>query len=198
MSPFSQPSLILASGSETRARLLRAAGVEFEIERPDVDEAALKTRRDDPVQVAAALADGKALAVSARCAALVIGADQTLDLDGLLMDKPTDMADARRQLSSLRGRTHRLHSAISAARDSVVVWRTLETAVLTVRDFSDTFLDRYLAREGSAILDCVGCYRLEGEGVQLFDRIEGDFFTVLGLPLSPLLAFLRAQEVLAS
>jgi septum formation protein len=131
-----------------------------------------------------------------RPQALVIGADQTLELDGELVDKAVDLAEARTRLSSLRGRTHRLHAAVAAAEDGEVVWRRIESPALTARDFSDAFLDRYLARAGEAVLASVGCYFLEGEGAQLFDRIEGDYFAVLGLPLLPVLAMLRDRGAL--
>ncbi len=196
------PPIVLASGSATRARLLRDAGLAFEAALPTLDEQAAKqalvAQGRSPAQVAGALAEAKALAVSTARAGLVIGADQTLDLDGRLMDKPRDLMDARRQLSALRGRRHRLHSALAVAEDGAVVWRHLDTAVMEVRAFSAAFLDAYLDREGAAILGCVGCYRLEGEGVQLFQRIEGDYFTVLGLPLPALLAFLRQRRALLS
>ena len=192
------PSLVVASSSLVRARMLRDAGIRIEIAPSNVDEAAFKSADSDPVQMAQGLAAAKAVAVSRDWDGLVIGADQTLDLDGGRLDKPLDLADARRQLLLMRGKTHWLHAAAAVAHGGEVVWRTIDSARLTVRSFSDDYLDDYLAREGDAILGCVGCYRLEGEGVQLFDCIEGDYFTVLGLPLSPLLGFLREEGVLQS
>ena len=195
-------SLVLASRSSARARLLAEAGVVFRIQAAEVDEEVLKRRAlaegCDPQAIAAELAQAKGLAVSRGREELVIGADQTLDLDGRLFDKPPTLAAARAQLLALRGREHRLHAAVSVSRGDRVVWRTAESVRLRVRSFSDAFLDDYLAAEGEALLGCVGAYRLEGLGVQLFERIEGDYFTVLGLPLLPLLAFLREQGQVAT
>jgi septum formation protein len=127
---------------------------------------------------------------------LVIGADQTLDLDGRLYDKAADLAAARSRLLELRGRTHQLHSAVAVAEAGRPVWAQTVSATLTMRDFSEAFLDDYLAREGAAALGSVGCYRLEGLGVQLFADIDGDYFTILGLPLMGLLELLRARGVI--
>jgi len=128
----------------------------------------------------------------------VIGADQTLSLGNQLFDKARDLGQAGSQLRQLRGRCHTLHAGLAVAMEGRIVWRHLETATLTMRDFSDAFLARYLADVGEALLTSVGCYQLEGPGAQLFDDIDGDYFTILGLPLLPLLAFLRQQKVLAS
>ena len=128
----------------------------------------------------------------------VIGSDQTLDLDGALYDKAEDLAAARARLQLLRGRTHRLHSAVVVARDGAPIWREVVTASLTMRDFSDAFLEAYLANEGEAALGSVGCYRLEGAGAQLFSKIEGDYFAILGLPLMGLLDLLRRHGELAA
>jgi septum formation protein len=149
-----------------------------------------------PRQVAEALAERKALAVSRGRPELVIGADQTLEFEGRLYDKAETMDDARARLQALRAKPHQLHSAVVVARDGAVVWRETESATLTMRGFSDDFLEDYLATEGDAALGSVGCYRLEGMGVQLFSRIEGDYFTILGLPLIGLLELLRRQGVL--
>ena len=195
-------NLVLASRSPARARLLADAGVAFRVQAADVDEEPLKRRAlaegCDPQAIAAELAQAKGLAVSRGCEDLVIGADQTLDLDGRLFDKPPTPAAARVQLLALRGREHLLHAAVSVSRGDRVVWRTAESVRLRVRHFSDAFLDDYLAAEGEVLLGCVGAYRLEGLGVQLFELIEGDYFTVLGLPLLPLLAFLREQGQVAT
>ncbi len=192
--------LVLASRSAVRAALLRGAGVDFSVEDAKVDEAvskaALIAEGASPLGVAQALAEEKALAVSRRRAGLIIGADQTLELDGALYDKPTSQAGARERLWLLRGRTHALHSAVSLAHGGTIVWREAETARLTLRAFSEAFLDDYLRAEGAAALASVGAYRLEGTGVQLFQAIEGDYFAILGLPLLALLAALRAQGAL--
>ena len=194
--------LLLASRSAARARLLTDAGVVFEARAADVDEMALKAEAlaggQGPRGVAQALAAAKALAAQADRSDLVIGSDQTLEFDGALFDKPETLAVAREHLQAFRGRTHRLHAAATVVRDGEVAWSAVESATLHVRAFSDSFLDRYLAEEGEAVLPCVGAYRLEGLGAQLFERIEGDYFTVLGLPLLPLLGFLRSEGRLAA
>ena len=195
-------SLVLASRSATRAALLRAAGVVFEARGSGVDEEPLKAQwlagGREPRMIAEGLAEAKALAVSRQASALVIGADQTLELDGRLIDKPVDVADARERLRALRGRTHRLHASVVLARGEAVVWRHTPSAVLHVRAFSDAWLDDYLQRVGPAVLESVGAYQLEGLGVQLFERIEGDWFVILGLPMLSLLEALRAQGLVAA
>ena len=194
--------VVLASKSASRSAMLRAAGVAFETAGAGVDEAAAKAellaKGAGPREIAEHLARLKALAVSAGRPGLVIGADQTLDLDGRLFDKAETCAEARAHLTALRGRAHSLHTAAVVAEDGEIVWRATESPRLTVRGFSDEFLDGYLARGGAALLGSVGCYLLEGEGAQLFERIEGDYFAVLGLPLLPLLEFLRSRGALAS
>lgn len=197
--------LILASGSPTRRGLLEAAGVPFRIEPADVDEDAIRaslyqTNPDEtPTHVARVLAAAKAQAVSRRHpAALVLGADQVLEAGREIYTKAADMAGARRNLLALAGRTHRLLSAQALAHDGKVVWQHLDAASLAMRDASPAFIDDYLARAGETILKSVGCYELEGLGIQLFERIEGDYFTILGLPLLPLLAELRSRGVIAA
>jgi septum formation protein len=174
--------------------------VSFEAADSGVDEAALKTvilaGGAGPAEVASALAREKALAVSRRGPGLVIGADQTLDFEGRLHDKPLSLADAADRLRAMRGRAHRLHAAVAAARDGVVIWEALSSAELIMRSFSDAFLEAYLAGEGEEALSSVGAYRLEGPGVQLFSEIRGDYFTILGLPLTGLLELLRREGVL--
>ena len=190
--------LVLASTSTARRALLSGVGLEHEALAPGVDEADAKTRLGDiPADaLAMALADLKALAgARLRPGALVIGADQTLASDGRLYDKPVDAHEARAHLRRLRGRTHTLHAAICVARDDRVIWRHLSQAHLTMRDFSDAFLDDYVALCGESLTTSVGAYRLEGPGTQLFERIEGDYFAILGLPLLPLLDFLRGAGV---
>jgi septum formation protein len=189
-------TLILASTSPTRQLLLTNAGVSFLAVRPDVDEDRLRSTNPQwhPDQVAPALAEAKALAVSqSHSEALILGADQTLICDDRLYTKPIDEADARRQLMALRGRTHVLHSALCCARNERVVWRHDTRAELTMREWSPEFLDHYVARLGSDILTTVGGYKVEGLGLQLFSRISGEHSVILGLPLLPLLEFLRSQ-----
>lgn len=194
--------VILASKSAARARVLGAAGVVFDTLGAGVDETSVKVdllaNGASPREVADALAELKAVAASKGREGLVIGADQTLDLDGRLFDKAETMEEARERLVMLRGRAHQLHSAVVVAQKGVVVWREAPAATLTMRDFSDAFLDAYLARHGEALLGSVGCYRLEDDGVQLFERIDGDYFTILGLPLMGLLGVLRERGALAA
>jgi len=195
--------VVLASKSASRQGLLREAGVPFEAVGSGVDEDAAKAtllpQGLGPCQIAERLAAAKAESVSARRPdAIVIGADQTLDLEGALYDKVESLPQARARLQLLRGRTHVLHSAVAAAQNGRVVWRLVEHPRLSMRDASDAFIDAYLGRHGEALLGSVGCYQLEGEGVQLFDRIEGDYFAILGLPLLPLLGFLRARGAITT
>jgi len=188
--------LILASGSVVRARLLEAAGITFDVVSPHVDEDAVKesllAERAPPRDIADALAALKASKVSmSHPGALVIGADLVLVFEGQLISKMPDRAAARALLKRLAGRKHELVGAVVLAKDGAVVWRYVARAELTMRAFSDAFLDGYLQRQGDAILSSVGCYFLEGEGVQLFSHIAGDYFTILGLPMVPLLSALR-------
>jgi septum formation protein len=195
--------LVLASASAVRARVLENAGVDFAVHPAHVDEDAVKESllaAKAPLRdVADALAELKALRVSAsQPDALVLGADQILAFEGELVSKCANLDEARTLLLRLRGRTHQLVSALVLAKGGGAIWRTVETASLTMRDFSDRFLDDYLAAEGEELLKGVGCYRLEGRGSQLFERVEGDYFTVLGLPLQPLLAALRQHGIVTS
>ncbi len=193
--------LILASKSAARRAMLTDAGVIFSVQVADVDEDAVKTMHDpaDPAGLAIELARIKALAVSRQNPdAWVLGADQTLAFDGGLVSKAGSLTEARHRLSVMRGRPHHLHSGAALARNGQIVWSDVDTATMRVRDFSDTFLDAYLAAEGEALLACVGSYRLEGMGSQLFEAVEGDYFTVLGLPLWRVLAELRRAGVLQS
>lgn len=189
--------LILASKSAARREVLANAGVPFDVQVAGVDEDALKQPGVDPRQLAIDLARAKALAVSVQHPdAVVLGADQTLAFDGGLVSKAPDLEQARRRLSTMRGRSHQLHSGVALARNGEVLWADADTAHMVVRDFSDEFLDAYIAREGEELLHCVGSYRLEGMGSQLFDKVDGDYFTVLGMPLWLVLEQLRRFEVL--
>lgn len=197
----SRVSLILASGSAIRAQLLARAGLSFSILRPNVDETELKSRfkASSPAQLAADLAEAKAVAVSLNHPdALVIGADQVLNFAGKAHDKPASIADARAQLLRFRGRKHALETAICCCRAGGPVWSHALHAELTMRDFSDEFLESYLESLSDDVLTSVGGYKLEERGIQLFSQIEGDYFGILGLPLLPLLAFLRAEGLIAS
>jgi septum formation protein len=195
--------IVLASKSASRAAILARAGVAFDTADSGLDEAPLKAELQaagaNPLEIARRLAEAKATTVSAmRPADLVIGADSTIDLAGALIDKAASMAEARRRLASLRGRDHTLHAAVAAARAGAAIWRCVDSPKLTMRAFSDGFLDGYLARGGEALLSSVGCYFLEDEGAQLFEAIDGDYFAILGLPLLPLLAFLRTEGAIGA
>ena len=189
--------LVLASTSASRRALLEAAGVPFEPSDPGVDESLLKSGARDGLALALRLAEAKASAIDAPASTLVLGADQTLALaDGRLLDKAETMADAADQLRSLSGRTHRLHAAAALVENGATVWRCAETVTMHARPLSGKFIRDYLNAEWEAVRWSVGCYHLEGRGAQLFDRVEGSHFAVLGLPLLPLLAELRARGVL--
>jgi len=193
--------LVLASGSKIRRTLLAAAGVALEIAPADIDERAVESAvpSSSPAAVAALLARAKASAVAQlHPGRLVLGADQVLALDGRRFSKPADRADARAQLRALAGRAHELHSAIAFVQDKTVLFEYVGTARLTMRAFSDEFLERYLDAAGAAATESVGGYQLEGLGVQLFDAVDGDYFTVLGLPLLAAMDFLRRHGCLPS
>lgn len=190
------PMLILASQSATRKALLQQAGLVFSCQPASIDERGLEeaviAAGGDGRDVALLLAERKAAAVAAaHPGATVIGADQTLSLGTELLHKPADRIAAAAQLDHLRGKTHRLHAAVALVRDGVLLWSGAETAELTLRDFTAQERDDVLAREGDAILSSVGGYRLEGPSIRLFETVTGDYFTILGLPLLPLLAALR-------
>jgi len=193
--------LLLASRSAARRRLLEAAGVPFEVRTADFDEEAVKAqlRVGNPgaETLAASLSQAKALSVPAAPGELVLGADQVLERDdGSTLDKPTSRAAAGEQLRSLSGRAHRLHAGAAIAEAGRIVWRCTESVRLHVRPLGDSFLDSYLEREYEAIRHGVGGYRIEGPGVQLFEKIEGSHFAILGLPLLPLLAYLRQRGLM--
>lgn len=196
-----RPALVLASGSSIRRQLLQNAGVVFSVDPAEIDEPAavrdLQLHETAVPPLARGLASLKAEAVSRRHHdALVIGADQMLDLDGEILTKAGTPAMARAVLAQLRGREHRLHSGVAIAQGGQTVWSHVGSATLRMRQFSDTWLDSYVARLSTVLTTTVGAYQLEGEGIQLFERIEGDYFTILGLPLLQLLGELRKQRVI--
>jgi septum formation protein len=193
---------VLASASRARRELLAAAGVAFTVDPADVDEPALRRSLQAgtaPAKIAELLARAKAEDVGTRHRdSLVIGADQVLAFGDEILSKPGDAQGARATLRKLRGKTHELISAVAFAEDGKITWAHTATARLTMRDFSEAFLEEYLLRAGDRVGQSVGAYELEGPGVQLFERIEGDYFTILGLPLLPVLAELRARGVIAA
>ena len=196
-------TLVLASRSQARRALLKGAGIEVALDAADLDEGALSARLlsegGDARSVAQALAGEKAMAVSARRPGdWVIGSDQTLEHEGTLYGKAASLDEARARLTLWSGTGHRLHSGVALARDGRLVWTACETATLVMRPLSADFIDGYLARNAEAATASVGGYWLEAEGTQLFERIEGDYFTILGLPLLPLMGALRDQGLLAS
>lgn len=199
----SQTRLLLASRSETRRQMLAAAGVAFEPAAAAIDEAQAKAGLDaagfEPRDLAEMLAEMKAKSVPSAGRALVLGADQVLERhDGSMMSKPESRADAAEQLRLLSGHSHYLHSAAVLTEAGERAWGRTETAVLRMRPLSDAFIADYLDREYEAVRRNVGGYRIEGLGVQLFESVEGSHFAILGLPLLPLLAYLRERRMLAS
>lgn len=196
------PAFILASTSTSRQRMLAAAGVAFEAVSPHVDEdeikTSLKASGSSARSIADALAETKAVKVSRRKpGSLVLGADQILALgNDEMLDKPKTLSEARSHLERLSGRDHQLVSAAVIALDGAPIWRAIDTATLRVRSLTPEFMDTYLEAEGEALLSTVGCYRLEGRGAQLFSQVSGDHFTVLGLPLLPVLGYLRDRGIL--
>jgi septum formation protein len=192
--------LILASQSRARQMLLTNAGIAFEATPADIDERAVQqaSRLSAPGEIAALLAREKALAVSARHPGrLVVGADQTLALGFALFSKPADRAQAKQQLGALAGRTHELYSAVAVVRDDRILFETVAIARMTMRSLGEAEINAYLREAGEAVISSVGAYQLEGLGIHLFERIDGDHFTILGLPLLQLLAFLRSERLLA-
>jgi septum formation protein len=199
-----RPPLILASSSKIRARLLEAAGLAFIVEPPGVDEAVMREAIGgentlEPQDIAELLARAKAEAVSDLAPqAFVIGADQVLAFEGKIMSKPDSMEIARSELLDLSGKTHTLHSAVALAQAGDTVWSHSETSTLTMRELAPGFIGRYLAAAGEEVLSSVGAYQLEGLGIQLFETIDGDYFSILGLPLVPLLEALRREGAIDS
>ena len=191
--------LVLASQSESRHAILAAAGIPHEVEPAHLDERNIegRTGASDAAHVAALLAREKALAISGRRpGALVLGADQTLAVGTRSLSKPRDRAAAREQLVRLRGRTHELHSAIAVARNGLIMFEHRDVARLTMREFSDAFLEKYIEAAAAAVTASIGAYQLEKIGIQLFERVEGDHFVILGLPLLPMLEFFRREGLL--
>lgn len=205
MSAFLQsgrPPLILASTSKSRAKLLEAAGLVFIVELPGLDESVMLQavsgeRSLDPHDIAEVLARAKAEAVSDLASgAYVIGADQVLVLEDRILTKPDSMEAARRQLLDLRGKSHTLHTAVVVATNGETIWAETQIATLSMRKLSPEFIGRYLAAAGEEVLSSVGAYQLESLGIQLFEKIDGDYFSILGLPLLPLLDTLRREGVI--
>ncbi|MDQ8732647.1 Maf family nucleotide pyrophosphatase [Bradyrhizobium sp. LHD-71] len=192
--------LVLASQSKSRQALLKGAGIPFEAIPADIDERAIQLASElkDAAAIATLLAKSKALYVASRNAGrFVVGADQTLSLKDRLFNKPADRTQAADQIRSLAGKTHELHSAIALAKDERILFAHVAVARMTMRSFSEAMIDNYLDAAGDAVTTSVGAYQLEGLGVHLFERIEGDHFTILGLPLLPLLASLRDMGLVA-
>lgn len=195
-------NIILASGSASRRSLLADAGVQAQTIKPNVDEdAAKQAMRADKMSVrdqAMQLAELKAIKVSTQVEGLVIGGDQMLNLDDEAFDKPINLDAATKHLKKLSGKTHRLETAIVIAENGVPIWRHLARPALTVRTLSDTFIKSYIKSCGPPLLTTVGAYQLEGMGAQIFSKIEGDYFSILGLPLLPLLDYFRTRGILES
>lgn len=193
--------ICLASTSLSRQKILLNAGLEFTSEVPRVDEQALKDMHPQwsPVDVAIELAIAKAVEVSQRnTMSLVVGADQVLELDGRVFSKPASQSECRHHLMDLRGKQHKLISGVAVAYAGDVLWKHCDTAQLKMRNFSDDFLEEYLSRIGNDCLSSVGGYKIEGLGIQLFDRVDGDYFTIIGLPLIPLLTYIRSRKEISS
>ncbi len=189
---MSSPNIILASTSKIRSTILLNAGLSITCQKPALDEECAKAKLVNlsAKNLALALAELKALSTKIPNA-IVIGADQTLSCNNIIFHKPESLSAARSQLNELRGQIHTLHSALVCAKNGSIIWSTCEEANLTMREFSDSFLETYLNTFSDDTINSVGSYQLEKQGVQLFEKIEGDYFTILGLPLLPLLAFLR-------
>ncbi|MEM9618434.1 MAG: Maf family protein [Pseudomonadota bacterium] len=195
------PKIILASGSAIRAEILRSAGVDFDVVKPGVDEDEIKAKSSKNgvglEEIAMTLAEAKCMAVANDRPDIVIGSDQILEFHGLAFDKPKTMDEARDRLLKMSGATHTLINAIAVARRGEIIWRNLNRPHLTMRDISETEIDAYLSAAGPDILFSVGAYQVEGHGARLFERIDGDYFAVLGMSLFPLLGVLRREGALS-
>jgi septum formation protein len=196
---MTKPKIILASTSIVRQKLMKNVGLLFESRAPHVDEQKVKEANShlSAKDLSILLAQQKALAIR-ELNSLVIGADQTLSCEGKTHNKATTISELRTQLLTLRAKPHTLHSALSVAVDAEIQWSHCSEATLTMRDFSNDFLEAYIQFQGQSVLGCLGGYQLEAEGLMLFDKIDGDYFSVLGLPLMPLLAYLRSENYLIS
>lgn len=197
---MTEPAIILASGSATRRRLLAAAGIDFSVARPTVDEGAIRDAvrgaNGSTETAVGELSRAKALDIGHQNAnALIIGADQILDCAGRWLGKPGSRVEARAQLKALSGRSHRLVTGICVTRGSAAVWQHVDTATLAMKSLDATAIERYLDAAGPGIFDSVGAYQIEGLGIRLFAEIRGDFFGILGLPMIPLLATLARHGV---
>lgn len=193
--------IVLASASKSRADMLKNAGLKIEVSPADIDEFAVRQAMhgSEPADIAEVLARLKAEAISkSNPSAFVIGADQILALGDEIFEKPENMDEARKTLLKLRGQTHELISAVVLAKDGETIWSHTESAQMTMRDLSPEFIGKYLSAAGERVCSSVGAYQLEALGVQLFSKVQGDFFTILGLPLIPLLTILRENEIIPS
>ena len=195
------PKITLASGSAIRAEILRGAGIPFEIIKPDVDEAEIKTAAAkaglDPVETAAQLADAKCSHVARQTSGIVIGSDQILEFKGEIYDKPQSMEEARNRFLVMQGAPHTLINAIAVAREGEIIWRHIDRPTLYLRKLTPAEIDQYLSAAGPDILHSVGAYQIEKYGSRLFQKIDGDHYAVLGLSLFPLLALLRREQAIA-
>lgn len=196
------PPIILASASQIRRQILDDAGISYNVKTSHVDEASIKASMHQdgakPRDIADALAEAKSIKVSRLEDGFVIGADQIMVMDDKIYDKPKDMDEARARLLSMRGKPHYLIGSVVICENGNPVWRHASKTILHVRDFSEAFLDEYLALEGEGVLSSVGAYKFEGRGAQLFTKVEGDFFSILGLSLLPVLDYLRLRGAIIS
>ena len=199
---LNKPRIILASGSAIRRQILDGAGLDYEVIVKPVDESAIKAsmleQNSKLRDIADALAEAKSMRVSRIEAGFVIGADQIMVMDGQLYDKPISIEAARERLKAMRGKTHELIGAVVICENGKAVWRHMSKTRLTMRDFSDKFLEGYIEKEGELLTKSVGAYRFEGLGAQLFSKVDGDFFSILGLSLLPVLDYLRERGAILS